>query len=107
MESVEKLIRHCNFDLFPLLLEPQTPFRAWNNGQTDVLLNFPTQNSLVKAYEDLNEYLKNEDELKAEPDFVAAMEVLQAAKIKIDSNWINTAQHFNHHSEFFFITNAS
>lgn len=45
-----------------------------------------TQNSLVKAYDELNEYLKNEDELKEQPEFEAAMEVLQQAKEKIDSN---------------------
>lgn len=43
-------------------------------------------NRLVKAYEDLNDYLKNEDELKENPDFVAAQEVLQSAKEKIDCN---------------------
>lgn len=42
--------------------------------------------SLVKAYEELNEYLKNEDELKQQPDFVAASEVLQQAKEKIECN---------------------
>ncbi|XP_055306073.1 tubulin-specific chaperone A [Sitodiplosis mosellana] len=39
---------------------------------------------LVKAYEELNDYLKNEDELKELPDFGAALEVLKQAKEKID-----------------------
>lgn len=42
--------------------------------------------SLVKAYDDLNEYLTNEEELKEQPEFGAAKEILQAAKEKIDGN---------------------
>lgn len=48
--------------------------------------NLSKINSLLKAYEDLNEYMKNEDELKEQPDFEAAKEVLQVAKEKIESN---------------------
>lgn len=40
----------------------------------------------MKAYEELDEYLKNEDELKQCSEFEAALEVLKAAKEKIESN---------------------
>lgn len=40
----------------------------------------------MKAYEELDEYLKAEDELKENPEFGAAKEVMQAAKDKIDNN---------------------
>lgn len=40
--------------------------------------------SLVKAYEDLNTYIENENELKESEQFQAAVDALKLAKEQID-----------------------
>lgn len=40
---------------------------------------------LVKAFEELNEYLKNESELTETKEFVAAKEVIESAKSQIQN----------------------
>lgn len=40
----------------------------------------------MKAYDDLNDYIQNETELKEAKEYVAALEILKLAKEEIDIN---------------------
>ncbi|XP_058445799.1 tubulin-specific chaperone A [Malaya genurostris] len=44
------------------------------------------QRRLAKAYEELNEMLKNEEELKESDQYIAALSILEDAKVNLPNN---------------------